>query len=76
VTIKINGRVRYYDHLSDFAKLSPSRYAVRRNATEYTIEGGKRAGGTAREWFVDASEWTKPIFCTSLVDALNLLDRM
>lgn len=73
---KINGRLKSFDHLENFSKVSRSTYVVYRNGIKYRIEGGKHAGGTKREWFVDSAEWTKAIFCTSLVDALTMLDRM
>ena len=75
--IIVHGRRKYYDHLTDFRKVSKSRYTVKRNGVEYQIEGGRHAGGTSREWWVDTAEWNgKPIDCTSLVDALQLIDRM
>lgn len=74
--VKVNGILRFFDHLENFQKISLSTYIVYRNDVEYRIEGGKHAGGTRREWFVDSANWTKAIFCTSLMDALRMIDRM
>lgn len=73
---KVNGRTRYFDNLNGLEKVSPSTYIVYRHEVKYRIEGGKHAGGTKNEWFVDTAEWSNPIFCTSLMDALNLLEKM
>jgi len=50
---------------------------VDRYGTNYTIEGGRHAGGKSRgDWFVDGAEWSKPIVCESLIDSLRMLDGM
>lgn len=74
--VMINGRVYFVDHLTDFTKTARNKYTVKRNTTVYTIEGGRHAGGTSREWFVECAEWKKPIVCTSVADAIKMLDGM
>lgn len=74
--VVVNGRVYFVEHLTDFTKVARNKYTVVRNSTVYTIEGGRHAGGTSREWFVECSEWNGPIVCTSIVDAIKMLDRM
>jgi hypothetical protein len=74
--VKINGRHRFYDHLHDLEQVSSYEYTVYRNSTKYTIFGGKKAGGRRNEWFVECEQWRDPIYTTSLVDSLKLLDTM
>lgn len=77
--IKINGRWKYFDNLSEFVKVSSYEYTVRRSGWTFTIWGGKKSGGRSNEWYVESKDaWDsgKPIPCTSLVDALKLIDGM
>jgi hypothetical protein len=74
--IKINGRVRFYNHLSHFRRTSKYEYSVNRYSIPFVIFGGKHSGGRRNEWFVQSAEWDKSIACTSLVDALRLIDNM
>jgi hypothetical protein len=76
--IKVNGRVHYYDHLTNLKRVSGSRsrWTVMRRDVEYRIEGGRHAGGGRREWWLEGGDFNGPINCTSLVDALNCLEHM
>jgi hypothetical protein len=74
--IKVNGRIRFYDHLVNFKRVNRSTWTVERNGQTYRIEGGRHAGGTSREWFLDGGSFNGSILCTSLVDALRLLETM
>jgi len=75
--IIVNGRSYFPDHLTGFKMVSPGKYTVDRYGTNYTIEGGRHAGGKSRgDWFVDGAEWSKPIVCESLIDSLRMLDGM
>ncbi len=77
LTYKVNGRTRYFNRLTSIAKVGPGRWDAVRNGTTYRIEGGKGCGGSRRDWFVDChGQWPKCIVCTSLMDALNLLENM
>ncbi len=74
--VRVNGRTHFYSHLSNLKRVSRSQWTVERHGVEYHIEGGKHAGGTRRDWFVDGGNFNGPIHCTSLVDSLNLLETM
>ena len=74
--IRVNGRSKYFDHLSDFRRVGPGKYTVQHHGVEFQIEGGKHAGGSRNQWFVDTAEWTKPIYTTSVMDSLDLLEKM
>ncbi len=76
--LKVNGRSKYYVFLSHLTAVGKGCYVVRRagNPEPFHIEGGKKAGGTRRDWFVDHPSFRHTIKATSLVDALNLIDSM
>lgn len=74
--IKVNGRLRFFDHVEALRRVSKSRWVATRHGVEYQIEGGKHAGGTSRDWWVDGANWSGSIDCTSLMDAMRLLDTM
>jgi len=74
--IKINARRVFVNHLTDFKRITKNAYTVMRYGTKYTISGGKHAGGRRNEWFVECKEWNAPIICTSVVDAIKMLDGM
>lgn len=73
---KINGRKRYYDHLMNFVKVDKSTYTVERHTITYTIWGGRQAGGSRYDWFVEGPDWKGAIPCDSILDALHMLDTM
>lgn len=74
--VKVNGRLRFFSRLSELRDLGGGKYIIVRHDVEYRVEGGKRAGGTRRDWFVDAPGWAKSIVCTSLMDAARMIDGM
>jgi len=74
--VNINGYNYWWDHLSNLKQVGPGKYTVERRGTSYRIEGGKHAGGTRREWFLEGGNFNGPVNCTSLVDALRCLDTM
>lgn len=74
--LKINGRVHYLPRIDSIVTCAPGRYIVKRNDVAYIIDGGKRIGGTRKDWFVQTAGWTKPIDCTSLIDAVRLVNGM
>ena len=73
---KINGRLYFFGILSNLTRVSKSLWTVERRGVEYRIEGGRHAGGTSREWWLDGPQFNGSIDCTSLVDALRLLQTM
>jgi hypothetical protein len=74
--IIVNGRKFWFDHISDLKHIAGGRWTVLRHGVEFRIEGGKRAGGTRRDWFLEGGNFNGPIDCTSLVDALRCLEGM
>lgn len=78
MTIKLNNKKYTFDRLEDFACSRKGRYHVTHLGTHntYTIEGGKHFGGSKRDWFVDGKDFKGSIACTSVIDALRMLDRM
>jgi hypothetical protein len=73
---KINGRNCYFDRLDLVKKNINNEYIVRRGRMWFTVFGGRQAGGSSRDWWVESDEFAKPIVCTSLVGALRLIDTM
>jgi hypothetical protein len=74
--IKVNGRRYWFEHVTNLKRVSRSRWTVERNGVEFRIEGGRHAGGTSREWWLDGPQFNDSIDCTSLVDALRVLEGM
>ena len=74
-TFKINGRTRFYRRITSVQKVKHA-FVVATYHGEYTIDGGKKGGGTRRDWFVEGTNIHPAIACTSVLDALNLLDTM
>ncbi len=73
---RINRRLYFFDRLTNLKQVSKSRWTVERRGVEYRIEGGRHAGGTSREWWLDGPQFNGSIDCTSLVDALRVLETM
>lgn len=75
--ITINGRKRYFIHVQSVGRTErPGEFLVysdRRDAP-FRVEGGKKAGGTRRDWFLEGPGINGAINCTSLMDALNLIE--
>ena len=73
--IKINGRAYFFGRVIS-ARSVGAAYHVETFHGTYTIDGGKRGGGSRRDWFVTGEHINPAIVCTSVVDALRLLDTM
>lgn len=71
--IKINGRHRFYENLDSIKKVSPSTFTVVRGGWSYTVFGGKAAGGSSREWYVEGFG-DKAIWTHSLLASLDLIN--
>jgi len=69
-------RNRRYHNLHDFAQVEAGKYTVRRGGNTYRVEGGRKLGGTAHEWFLSGPGFDHDVPCSSLADALRLLDGM
>jgi hypothetical protein len=75
--IRVHGRIRFFRHVQSVTRTGPGRYTVAAGARgTFQIEGGRHAGGGRRDWFVDSRHWDGSIRCTSLMDALRLIDTM
>lgn len=79
--MKVNGRLKFYDRLRNLKRVpgTKSRWTVERHGFDvvvYHIEGGRHAGGRRNEWLVEGGSFNGPIYTTSLVDSLNLLENM
>jgi len=73
----LNGRLLFYSRIRDFKKVAPGKYVGRRHDREFTIEGGRKLGGTRRDWFLEMPGYfDRALHCTSVKDALDLLENM
>lgn len=77
--LKINGRLKFYHRVEDVRSVRPGHYAVQTSYGVFHVEGGRPAGGSSRDWFVEAADGSgvfggKHLNATSLVDALHLLE--
>ena len=78
---KINGRTKSLsDRIQEVRKLRPGRWLVVTSYGAFEVEGGRAAGGSSRDWFVDQVDTGRQIFggkalnATSLMDAIHLLE--
>ena len=74
-TITINGRKRFFSRIKSMRRAGAA-YHVETYHGAYTIDGGRRCGGSRRDWFVTGQHINKAIACTSIMDALRLLETM
>lgn len=74
-TVTINGRKRFFSRITSMKRVGAA-YHVETFHGAYTIDGGKRCGGSARDWFVAGKHINPAIACTSVLDALRLLENM
>ena len=77
----VNGHLQYFDRVRNLRRVpgSRSRWLVDRvgfDTVTYQIEGGRHAGGTRRDWWLEGGDFTRAIECVSLMDALRLLENM
>jgi hypothetical protein len=74
-TVTINGRKRFFSRITAVRRIK-NAYHVDTFHGAYTVDGGKGAGGSRRDWFVQGEHINPAIGCTSVMDALKLLDNM
>ena len=75
--LKINGRIMYTDRVIAVEQTKPGEYRVEtRCHGTYTVFGGRKAGGSPRDWFIEFPGWTKPLLRTSLRDAIKTIENM
>jgi len=70
---RINRRLQFFRSDLTITKIRPGHWNVERNGVTYHIEGGRAAGGSSRDWFVDGFGG-KAIWTSSLVESLKLID--
>ena len=75
-TLNINGRNHYSNILSNFERVRKGVYTVYRRDVEFTIEGGRALGGSRNDWFITGGAFIKPLVCTSIMDAIRVLENM
>lgn len=65
----------WFKRIAKFERISRAAYRVTMtNGLVFRIEGGRHAGGSSRDWFVDSDRWNGSIHCTSIADALRMLE--
>lgn len=75
--VLVNGRHYYLPRIESVSKVDGSTFkVVRVGGMEFTVWGGKKAGTYAHDWTIDGVNGYSDIRCTSLVDALKLIDGM
>lgn len=79
--IYVNNRLKLFERIrhAETVHGSSGRYIVYREHTDapYLIEGGKAAGGSRTDWFVDGPGLPpNGIRARSLIDALNLVNEL
>lgn len=72
--IKVNGRKVYVSRIEEFKQTRPGHFEGVANETPFHIEGGRAAGGTSRDWFLDWGRLLPNMRCTSLVNAINMIE--
>lgn len=74
-TVTINGRKRFFSRITVVRRVH-NAYYVNTFHGAYTIDGGRKLGGSARDWFVEGEHINPAIHCSSVMDALRLLENM
>jgi hypothetical protein len=76
--LKINGRTRFFEHIESVTMDRRGHYTVKsvKGTRTHHVEGGRAAGGSPRDWFLDGDHLNKSIRCTSLMDALRIINNL
>lgn len=73
--IKINGRLQRFNREITLNKERPGHWSGMVTGHEFKVEGGKAAGGSKSDWFVECPDfWNGSLKGTSLVSCIKLLD--
>ena len=74
-SIMVNGRTIFLRRVTEITQTRPGHFAGLADGEPFNIEGGRAAGGTARDWFVAwPVAWAGSINATSLKDAIHLIE--
>ena len=74
-TVTINGRRRFFRRITSLKRVGAA-FHVETFHGAYTIDGGKKCGGSRKDWFVVGEHINPAIACVSVMDALRLLEGM
>lgn len=74
--MSIKFRNKYYERITKIRNVSKGHVEVVFNGNIYKIDGGKSCGGTNREWILSGPAFTSYVNCTSVSDALNILETL
>ena len=69
-------RKKSYYRVSQIRQVGPGRYTAVFNGEIYKIEGGRKSGGTNKEWLMEGPKFNRPVDCTSVTDALRCLETL
>ena len=72
----IRFRGKSYWRITEIREIAKGHVEAVFNGDTYKIDGGRSTGGTNREWFLSGPEFTPYINCTSIADALRLLETL
>lgn len=77
---KINGRKYFFGSITKIEKdPKPGVWKILSSKGTFYISGGKKLGGSAKEWFLDNPDLTvlnDYIKTKSMIEALNLIENM
>ncbi len=68
--------MRNLEALSSLERSSKVAWTVERYGVQYKITGGKQSGGDSKDWYIEGEEFSSPIRCGSMSDALRLLNSL
>jgi len=80
--ITLNGRTRHFRRITSLKMIVRGRYDIETNSEFWgkcTLEGGRSRGGKRSDWFLEtnigeANRNPKAMHCTSVMDALNMIE--
>lgn len=70
----ITYKKRFFSRASAVTKTADGRYTIIHDAGTFTVDGGTKLGGSKSEWFLAGPTIADSILCTSVLDALSLLE--
>lgn len=75
VGVRVNSKFYPFDRIAALYPVGQARWGGRTvSGLAFHIEGGKAAGGSPRDWFLDIEGGNGAIVCTSAVDALRTIN--
>jgi hypothetical protein len=74
--LRINGSLKFFQNDIAVKKLRPGHYTVTNFRGDYSVFGGRSAGGYHTEWYLSGPEVNGHIRCTSLIEACKIIDNI